>query len=267
MQGVIKLKSIQGSAVIELKAFKLSAKKTDKVLVKGRNFHSLSYRYDGKISVSSNGDTIFSKGGSVTYIPKDLSYTTEIIEDMNMAVIHFTLNRDIASTEASVIDIQDEKTRLLFEKIVLKSHIDFSADFSCMSAFYELLSRLEALEETESSGSSSNKIYSIKNYIEKNYSNKSIYIESIAKDFGISTSYLRREFSRTYGISPIAFLRSVRVGNAKNMLESGLLSISEIADICGFSSTSYFIQIFRKEVGEPPDRYRRKIISPQSSGE
>ena len=74
---------------------------------------------------------------------------------------------------------------------------------------------------------------------------------------GVSTSYLRREFSRAFGVSPIAFLRDVRVANAKNMLESGVLSVGEIAEQCGFASPAYFIQVFHKAVGAPPDRYRR----------
>lgn len=253
------MNNVERAAVTELNAFYASSKKTDRTFVNKRDFYSLSYRYDGKILVESNGESLFSVGGSVTFIPKGLSYATEIIEDMHMAVVHFKLDKDIDFRNASVIDIHDNGVRLLFEKLIHSFHIDSGVDFSCMAVFYELLARLDEISRTENAKRIPDKIEAIKEHIEKNYGDPTLSVEAIADSFHISTSYLRREFSRIYGSSPITFLRGVRVGNAKNMLESGYLSISDIAEQCGFSSTAYFIQVFHKLVGESPDRYRKSL--------
>jgi len=253
------LSSIERGAVTELRAYCASSKKTAKISVPQRDFYSLTYRYNGKILVEANGESLFSDGGSVTFVPKGLSYNTEIIEDMKMAVIHFKLDRDIEFRNAAVIKTHDSGIRLLFENIIRNYHVGTSIDFRCMSLFYELLARLEECSGGNSIGRTSDKIRAVKEYIEQRYNDPSVYVESIAKEFGVSASYLRREFSRAYGISPIVFLRNVRMSNAKNMLESGYLSVEEIADQCGFSSASYFIQVFHKTVGESPAQYRKRV--------
>lgn len=249
------------AAVTELTAFYGTSKKSAKTCVNGRDFYSLSYRYEGKISVESEGTQFFSSGESVTFIARGLPYQTEVLEDTRMAVVHFKLDHDIDFRNAACVEVQDTRIRFLFERLIRSFHVDTPVDFSCMSLFYELLARLEALFRGESDVAIPEKICAVREYMERSYQSPAVYVASLARRFGISTSYLRREFSRAYGLSPVAFLRAVRVGNAKNMLESGYLSIEEIAAQCGFSSTSYFIQVFHKLVGESPDRYRRRVHS------
>ena len=247
------------SAVTELRAFSLSTKKTDKRLVEKRDFYSLSYRYSGKVLIESGGESMYSEEGSITFVPKGVSYATEIVEDMRMIVLHFRLHEDIDFRNATVMKINDVGIRMLFEKLASISRTDSSTDFGSMSVFYELLSRLDEHSKKKNEKQIPDKIARAKARIERRYFDSSLSIESLADELKISTSYLRREFSRAYGLSPVAFLTSARISHAKNMLESGFLSISEIAEQSGFSSTSYFIQVFHKTVGLSPDKYRRSL--------
>ena len=253
------MSNIQKAAVTELKVYYASSKTSAQTCVNARDFYSLSYRYEGKIMVESGGERMYSGPGSITFIPKGLPYTTEIVEDMKMAVVHFKLDRDIDFRNAAVISAHDAGIHLLFDKLIRAYHVNCPVDFQCMSVFYEILSRLEHVSQLDGFGAAPDKIRAVREYIEQNFRSREVYIEFLAQKFSISTSYLRREFSRAYGISPVAFLRTVRVENAKNMLESGCLSVDDIAEQCGFSSTSYFIQVFHKTVGESPDKYRRRL--------
>ena len=256
------MNSHKKAAVTELNAFYLSAKKTDKVFVEKRDFYSLTYRYEGKISVETNDQKLFSAAGSVTFIPKGVSYTTEIIEDMRMAVVQFKLNGDVDFRNVATREECDVSIRALFERLIRNFHIDSPVDFHCMSVFYELLTKLEKLGTT-AGARVPEKIRQAKKRIEQGYSAPTLYVEALANELGISTAYLRREFSRAYGTAPNAFLRAVRIGHAKNMLETGFLSIGEIAEQCGFSSAGYFIQVFHRTVGESPDQYRRHLFGKQ----
>ena len=248
------------AAVTELNAFFASAKKTDRVWVDKRDFYSLSYRYEGKITVDDGNGALCSEAGSITFIPKGISYKTEILEDMRMVVIHFKLDKDVNYRNAAVITPADPGFRLLFERIVHDFHTDKAVDFRCMSAFYELLARLEELPIEDGCKRIPEKIRQVRKFVEQHYADPTLSISFLAERFGISTAYLRREFLRAYQMTPIAFLQSVRVGNAQNMLASKYLSVGEIAEQCGFSSASYFIQVFRKSVGESPDKYRKGMI-------
>lgn len=255
------MSSMERGAITEIKAYSTSHKKSGRVFVPQRDFYSLTYRYSGKILVEANGESIYSDGGSIMFVPKGLSYNTEILENMRMAVIHFKLDRDLDFRNPAVLKIQDNGIKQLFESILRNYHVGVSVDFRCMSLLYELFARLEEFRAGSNANKPYDRIRAVKEYIEQRYSDPSVYIESIAGEFGISTSYLRREFSKVYGISPVVFLRDVRVNNSKNMLESGYLSVEEIAEHCGFSSASYFIQVFHKTVGETPARYREGIIN------
>ncbi len=251
--------NIKTANLTELTALFSSSKKTGKAFVSKRDFYSLSYRYSGKVLIEENGKSMFSEKGSITFIPKGVSYTTQIVEDMNMALIHFKLDNDTDFHNSEVVEIKDASVRLLFEKVIHNFHINSPVDFHCLSAFYELIARLDDISKKESTKKIPEKIQKAKEFMEQEYSDPSVYIESVAEKFGISTSYLRREFLRGYGTTPIDFLRAVRIGNAKNLLMLEHLSVSEIAVQCGFSSDSYFIQVFRKTVGESPTKYRQRI--------
>lgn len=247
-------------AVTEISAFYAAARKSDSVTVNARDFYSLTYRYSGKITVETEKSTLVSGEKSVTFIPKGLSYKTEILDDMRMAVVHFKLDRDIDFRNAATVSVDHAGIPLLFEKLISVSHTDRPVDFHAMATFYELLSRLEELSGREDARRMPEKIHRARKSIERRYADPDLSVAMLAESLDISTSYLRREFSRAYGVSPIAFLRDVRVANAKNLLEAGVLSVGEIAEQCGFGSMSYFIQVFHKAAGESPDRYRRSYI-------
>ena len=68
--------------------------------------------------------------------------------------------------------------------------------------------------------------------------------------------YLSHAFKREYGISPINDMISLRIRESKYLLAETDLSMSQIAQLLGFSSLSYFSQVFRKTQGLSPMEYR-----------
>jgi two-component system response regulator YesN len=130
-----------------------------------------------------------------------------------------------------------------------------------MASFYELLLKLEALEESYRDGHIPKKIELAMEHMQKHFSDPLLSVSSIAETLDISTAYLRREFSRVYRKSPIAFLKDLRIETAKNLLQFEYLSVSEIAQQTGFSSSSYFVQTFHNTVGISPLRYRQSVLT------
>lgn len=56
--------------------------------------------------------------------------------------------------------------------------------------------------------------------------------------------------------SPMAYLTRLRVARARSLLRTSEASITEIAISCGFSSSQYFANVFRRCVGQTPSAYR-----------
>lgn len=97
----------------------------------------------------------------------------------------------------------------------------------------------------------------IKHYINQNY-REDITLDTLAEVGHMNKYHLAHSFKRDIGISPIEYLNSVRIREAKILLESTDYTISEIAGINGFSSQSFFTQAFKRKTSITPSGYRKK---------
>jgi len=60
------------------------------------------------------------------------------------------------------------------------------------------------------------------------------------------------------GVGMEKYLQNLRLDEARRLLKTGNLPVSQVARACGFKSGSYFIRLFRKKTGLSPQKYRRK---------
>ncbi|MDM5211141.1 bifunctional transcriptional activator/DNA repair enzyme AdaA [Peribacillus sp. NJ4] len=72
-----------------------------------------------------------------------------------------------------------------------------------------------------------------------------------------SPYHLQRSFKRVKGISPTEYIQRLRLEKATRLLENSEQSIYEIGLAAGFSSTPYFITLFKRKMGNTPSGYRK----------
>jgi AraC-like DNA-binding protein len=101
----------------------------------------------------------------------------------------------------------------------------------------------------------------IKRYIDTHYS-ESISLQALASMAHLNKYYLLHAFLKEYGISPINYLLKRRIEESCNLLKNTDHSISQISQILGFSSSSYFSQRFRQAENISPKEYRQKNAVP-----
>ena len=53
---------------------------------------------------------------------------------------------------------------------------------------------------------------------------------------------------------------STRLYYAKEYLNSGYYTVSEIAEKCGFDDVSYFVRFFKQKTGLPPGEYKKEFL-------
>ena len=97
--------------------------------------------------------------------------------------------------------------------------------------------------------------------IEKNFTNPDFNINSLVAELPICSSHLRSEFKKSFSLSPIDYLKYVRLQNAISLLISNYYSIEEVALKSGYGSVSYFVQAFRKSTTYSPTKYREKFLT------
>ncbi|MFK8112156.1 MAG: helix-turn-helix domain-containing protein [Rubripirellula sp.] len=84
-----------------------------------------------------------------------------------------------------------------------------------------------------------------------------IVVGDLAAEANLSQSQLQREFSRLFGITPSRYLREVRVGVARHLLETTQTPMSQIAIDSGFYDQSHFSKQFKTSTGLTPRQYRQ----------
>ncbi|MGC9356799.1 MAG: substrate-binding domain-containing protein [Anaerolineae bacterium] len=92
-------------------------------------------------------------------------------------------------------------------------------------------------------------------YIHEHYADQ-ISRTDLAQYVALSEDYLTFCFRKELGVTPITYLNRFRVNQAKDLLVHTNKSITEIALDVGFSDSSYFSRVFRREVGLSPTDYR-----------
>lgn len=97
----------------------------------------------------------------------------------------------------------------------------------------------------------------VEKYIEDHYKDD-LTLEKLADVFHFSPAYLSRKFHQDKGCTINDFIRSVRVGRARSMIENSDLAIREIALKCGFSNISHFNRVFKAMTGKTPSEYKTK---------
>lgn len=96
----------------------------------------------------------------------------------------------------------------------------------------------------------------VKRYIDMHFK-EPLTLEQLAEDAHMNKFYLSHAFKREYGTSPINYMITKRIEESKYLLAETDLSMSQIAQLLGFSSLSYFSQVFRKTQAVSPMEYRQ----------
>jgi AraC family transcriptional regulator len=95
-------------------------------------------------------------------------------------------------------------------------------------------------------------------FIEANLS-KEYGLEDIAKACAASVSSLTRGFKATLGVSPHQWVLGRRIALVQRLMSETKKSLSEIADLSGFSDRSHLSRVFATRVGMSAAVWRRQL--------
>ncbi len=97
------------------------------------------------------------------------------------------------------------------------------------------------------------------NIVEKNISNVNFSVEDLCREMSMSRTLLFNKLKALTDTSITEFIRTIRLKRAAELLSKGQMNVSEVSDLVGFNSRSYFTRSFSKYFGCSPVDYR--IIS------
>lgn len=76
---------------------------------------------------------------------------------------------------------------------------------------------------------------------------------------GLAERTFKRRFRNATGLSPLEYVHTLRLEEAKQMLEAGDEPVEAIAEAVGYEDAAFFSRLFRRRVGLSPGRYRRRF--------
>ena len=97
------------------------------------------------------------------------------------------------------------------------------------------------------------------------HANEKTNVREIARDLSYNYDYFRHFFLKKTGVNAKEYLLGIKIGNARQYLETTDYSIKKIAQITGFATPSHFCERFTRVVGETPQQYRRNVQKPDFS--
>lgn len=116
---------------------------------------------------------------------------------------------------------------------------------------------LDSLSEKEINHAEENHLVSLaKTIVQEQYSDFTLNVSSIAEQLGVSASYLSTVFKSDKNQNLVKYISQYRIERAKELLKTSNLKVGDIAEKVGYLNTSYFISLFRDNVGMSPLKYR-----------
>jgi len=159
--------------------------------------------------------------------------------------------KELSLENGLALKLESTKIDMLTKEFMLESSHKHSSSQMVQESIVNLLTHeiiRSILDESFHNNefvSESKIITEVVKYINANYSQE-VHLEGISKAVGVSASHISNIFKDEMGVSVMEYLKTLRLENAKKMLLSRTLSVTEVARQCGFNSPSYFSKLFRQ---------------------
>lgn len=232
-----------------------------------RDFYALSFRMEtGRSWFLYGGKRVSAEGAQICFIPAGVNYGRET-DGEKCIVFHFSCFNAIGEEVQALRVGNPEAYRAQFEAaLALWDARQAGYRYRASAILYEILAQLQ--QEGISLQGGAGLVYNAKRCIDRRFADCGFSVKRLAEEMFVSESYLRRQFSAAFGVSPKQYLSRVRMEYAISLLQTGYYSQSEIAARCGYRDVAYFRTAFRRFTGQclSEYRYRAEADSDESKG-
>ena len=95
-------------------------------------------------------------------------------------------------------------------------------------------------------------------FMEEQMDNAELTIDEFAERLMLSRTIFYRKLKSIIGLTPVDFIREIRIKRAVQLIDSGEYNFSQVAYMTGFNDPKYFSKCFKKVIGITPSEYKEK---------
>ena len=229
-----------------------------------RSSHGLAFYTGGESCFIFDGKKFHVGKNEMIYLPKHSNYvvrTGESISDAGCYVINF----DLASSVSFAPFVTKTKNAAHFLSLFRQAEIAwrtrrFGYQMECKGNLYHILFSLQKeFELGYASKHVSDVLLPALTHIHENYTDKLLNIAELASLCRMSETYFRRLFKKNYGVSPIQYIHNLKISRARELIASGMYSISQVSYLSGFHDEAYFSREFKKATSFSPSEYAHSL--------
>ncbi|MCF6176688.1 MAG: AraC family transcriptional regulator [Victivallaceae bacterium] len=202
------------------------------------------------------GESLEAGNGELYIIAPEVIHTQRNHEFTETYYVVFSVSPTFFDCSSRMIDIKQDKEIVLWlqQLTELNNKMLFQ---QCRGLTYTLLSRIAMLERRLHSESTTiPQLTRAINYIENHLPESALSQTIIAKQSGISVSYLKKLFRQEFQTSPMKFVQQARMRKALQLLRNQYMFINEISEKCGYPNPNYFARLFKQIHHKTPTEFR-----------
>lgn len=226
-----------------------------------RSFHAFSFREKGNASYQVGENEWRVQDGDILFVPEGVRYHMNTGEEI-LYVIHFEL-REKKQNFMEVFHIEEYvKVKRLFEKCYeIWNKKDPGYYFKAQSIFYQILEQMTVSALDTMMDEAYFKIKPAVDYLHAHYAEREFSVLDLCELVHMSDAWLRKNFLKCYGMTPIKYANRLRISHAKELIESGYYKIEQVAEMVGFEEPKYFSSVFKQYTGQSPADYKKQVYT------
>lgn len=242
------------------------------------SYYELYYLVSGECVLSIGNNFWHLSGGSIAIIPPDVAHGTSYAGNVNAQRICIEFSQNYIAPICNSPELYKLFEPLTYTPVFVSAH----SSANCMRIIDELLSENQSYEISGElyktclliellislirdfhsiplmthNKSHDNTIQMALLYIERNF-RTNITLEKLAGIYHLNPSYFSKKFKEECGTGFKEYLSNLRIVHSEKLLLETKKSITEISFECGFESSNYYGDAFRKKNGISPSKFRQ----------
>ena len=128
--------------------------------------------------------------------------------------------------------------------------------------YRQRLMRLEP-QKTDENIPSDSFLAKLLNIMDKQMENNTLTVDELVDDMGMGRTVFFNKLKSLTGLSPVEFIREMRIKRAAQLLEDKRYNITEVTYMVGMNDSRYFAKCFKATYGMTPSEYRKEKLKEQ----
>ncbi|MFD5022481.1 AraC family transcriptional regulator [Paenibacillus sp. NPDC058367] len=188
------------------------------------------------------------------------SYFSDIVRELDQYpyyILELTLSRVTLTIKRIIDNIKKLSSTSVEDILKIPSLENYETMKELEEAFHQLFDDIQELQADKRSSKQSDLIRQINQKINQSYMDPSLSLNQIADELNLSPIYVSRLYKQQTMTAIVDVIMDVRMQEVCRLLKESDLSVSDIAEMTGFTSSSYLHRMFKRNFSITPMEYRR----------